>query len=405
MNAPLAASLFGAVDMAPRDPILGVTEAFVADPNPNKVNLGVGVYCDDAGKVPLLACVSRAEQALTAKGAPHPYLPIDGIQAYDRAARALLLGADSPVIKERRAVTVQAIGGTGALKVGADFLKKFAPGAGVWISDPSWENHRALFEGAGFTVGSYPYYDERTRGLDFEGMIGALENLPAGSVVVLHACCHNPTGADPTREQWTRILETVRSRGLVPFLDIAYQGFGDGIDADGEVVRRFAATSGPLFIASSFSKSFSLYGERVGAVTVVTDTADEAARVLSQVKRVVRANYSNPPSFGGSVVTTVLESPELHALWEQELAMMRDRIKAMRHRLVDGLEARLPARDFRFMLKQRGMFSYSGLTKDQVQRLRNEFSVYAVDTGRICVAALNSRNIDYVADAISAVAP
>ena len=404
MNAPFAAPLFGAVDMAPRDPILGVTEAFAADPNPNKVNLGVGVYCDDAGKVPLLACVSRAEHALTARGAPHNYLPIDGIQAYDRAVRALLLGADSTAIKESRAITVQAIGGTGALKVGADFLKKFSPGAGVWISDPSWENHRALFEGAGFTVGTYPYYDARTRGLDFEGMIGAIEKLPAGSIVVLHACCHNPTGADPTREQWTRILDTVRSRGLVPFLDIAYQGFADGIDADGEIVRRFAATPGPLFIASSFSKSFSLYGERVGAVTVVTDTADEAARVLSQVKRVVRANYSNPPSFGGNVVTTVLESPELRALWEQELATMRDRIKAMRHRLVDVLAARLPGRDFRFMLEQRGMFSYSGLTREQVQRLRSEFSVYAVDTGRICVAALNSRNIDYVADAIGVVA-
>jgi aromatic-amino-acid transaminase len=403
MNAPFAAPLFGAVEMAPRDPILGVTEAFVADPNPNKVNLGVGVYCDDAGKVPLLECVRRAEQALTAKGVPHNYLPIDGIQAYDRAVRMLLLGADNPVIKENRAVTVQGIGGTGALKVGADFLKKFAPGAGVWISDPSWENHRALFEGAGLTVSAYPYYDSSTRGVDFKGMIGALEKLPAGSIVVLHACCHNPTGADPTREQWTRILETVRSRGLVPFLDIAYQGFGDGIDADGEVVRRFAATPGPLFIASSFSKSFSLYGERAGAVTVVTDTADEAARVLSQLKRVVRANYSTPPSFGGSVVTTVLESTELRALWEQELATMRNRIKAMRHALVDALKTRLPGRDFRFMLEQRGMFSYSGLTKEQVQRLRNEFSVYAVDTGRICVAALNSRNVDYVADAIGSV--
>jgi aromatic-amino-acid transaminase len=404
MNAPLAAPLFGAVDMAPRDPIICVTEAFMADPNPRKVNLGVGVYCDDAGKVPLLACVSRAEQALTAKGAPHTYLPIDGIQAYDRAVRTLLLGGESPLIEENRAITVQALGGTGALKVGADFLKKFAPRAGVWISDPSWENHRALFEGAGFTVGTYPYYDASTRGLDFEGMMGALEKLPAGSIVVLHACCHNPTGADPTHEQWTRILDTVRSRGLVPFLDIAYQGFGDGIEADGEVVRRFAATRGPLFIASSFSKSFSLYGERVGAVTVVTDTADEAARVLSQMKRVARANYSSPPSFGGSIVTTVLESPELRALWEQELATMRDRIKAMRHRLVDALKTRLPGRDFRFMLEQRGMFSYSGLSSDQVRRLRNEFSVYAIDTGRICVAALNSRNSDYVADAVGSVA-
>src|SRR5687768_12791020 len=400
MNAPLAAPLFGAVDLAPRDPILGVTEAFVADTNPNKVNLGVGVYCDDDGKVPLLACVRRAEQALTAKGAPHTYLPIDGIQAYDGAVKAMLLGADSPSLREQRAITVQAVGGTGALKVGADFLRKFAPGAGVWISDPSWENHRALFEGAGFTVGTYAYYDAATHGLAFEPMIRALEQLPTGAIVVLHACCHNPTGVDPTPEQWTRILEVVRRRGLVPFLDIAYQGFGDGIDTDGAVVRRFAATAGPLLVASSFSKSFSLYGERVGAVTVVTDTADEAVRVLSQVKRVARANYSSPPSFGGTVVTTVLQSQELRALWEDELGQMRGRIKSMRKRLVDALKTRLPEREFGFMLQQCGMFSYSGLTRDQVQRMRNEHSVYAIETGRICVAALNSRNIDYVADAI-----
>ena len=404
MNAPLAASLFGAVDMAPRDPILGVTDAYMADPRPEKVNLGVGVYCDDAGKVPLLACVSRAEQALTAKGAPHTYLPIDGIQAYDRAVRALLLGAESPAIAQGRALTVQALGGTGALKVGADFLKRYSPGSAVWISDPSWENHRALYEGAGFAVNAYPYYDATTRGLDFAGMTSALEKLPAGAIVVLHACCHNPTGVDPTPEQWTRILEIVRKRGLVPFLDIAYQGFGDGIDSDGEVVRRFAATPGPLFIASSFSKSFSLYGERIGAVTVVTESADEAARVLSQLKRVVRANYSSPASFGGSIVTTVLESPELRALWEQELQSMRDRIKVMRAQLVALLATRLPGRDFGFVLEQRGMFSYSGLTREQVHRLREEFGVYAVDTGRICVAALNSRNIEYVANALGRVA-
>ena len=400
MNAPLAASLFGTVDLAPKDPILGVTEAFVADPNPNKVNLGVGVYCDDAGKVPLLECVKRAENVLAEKGAPHTYLPIDGIPAYDRAVRGLMLGPDSPLIAAGRAITVQALGGTGALKVGADFLRKFAPGAGVWISEPSWENHRALFEGAGFQVGTYPYYDATTRGLDFDRMVDGLRALPPGAIVVLHACCHNPTGVDPTREQWTTILEAVRSRGLVPFLDLAYQGFADGIEPDGEIVRRFAATPGPLFVASSFSKSFSLYGERVGAVTVVTETADEAARVLSQIKRVVRANYSSPVSFGGSVVTTVLESPELRALWEQELGTMRDRIKSMRKRLVDGLRGRLPDRDFSFMLDQRGMFSYSGLTKDQVHRLRSDHSVYAIDTGRICVAALNSRNVDYVVEAI-----
>ncbi|HVE49400.1 MAG TPA: amino acid aminotransferase [Casimicrobiaceae bacterium] len=404
MNATVATSLFGAVDMAPRDPILGVTESFLADRNPNKVNLGVGVYCDDDGKVPLLECVRIAEAQLMARAAPHTYLPIDGIQAYDRAVRDLLLGPRSRAIEEKRVVTVQSLGGTGALKVGADFLKRYARGASVWISDPSWENHRALFEGAGFAVGSYPYYDPTTRGLAFDAMLGALDKLPAGAIVVLHACCHNPTGVDLDRAQWTKVLDLVRGRSLVPFLDIAYQGFGDGVNADGDVVRRFAETEGPLFIASSFSKSFSLYGERVGAVTIVTDTPDEASRVLSQVKRVVRASYSNPPSFGGQIVTTVLDSAELRASWDEELGSMRERIKAMRRRLVDALKVRLPQRDFDFMLRQRGMFSYSGLSKDQVARLRSEFSIYAVDSGRICVAALNSRNIDYVADAIGSVA-
>jgi aromatic-amino-acid transaminase len=404
MNAPLAAALFGAVELAPRDPILGVTEAFVADANPNKVNLGVGVYCDDNGKVPLLDCVRQAERMLADKAAPHPYLPIDGIAAYDKAVQALLLGADSEIVQAARAVTVQALGGTGGLRVGADFLKRFAPGAKVWISDPSWENHRALFEAAGLEVGTYAYYDAATRGLDFAGMLASLERLPAGSVVVLHACCHNPTGVDPTPEQWQKILDVVRGRGLVPFLDMAYQGFAESLPADGEIVRRFAATPGPLFIASSFSKSFSLYGERVGALSVVTASKDEAARVLSQLKRIVRANYSNPPSFGGQIVTTVLTTPDLRTLWEQELGGMRERIKAVRAEMVRRLQEKLPGRDFSYMLKQRGMFSYSGLTKDQVARLRTEHSIYAVDSGRICVAALNSRNVAYVANAVARVA-
>jgi len=401
MNAPVAASLLSAVELAPRDPILGVTEAFNADPNPRKVNLGVGVYCDENGKVPLLECVKRAEREMTDAAAPRSYLPIDGIPAYDREVRALLFGANADVITAGRAVTVQALGGTGALKVGADFLRRFAPGAQVWISDPSWENHRALFEGAGFTVNTYPYYDAATRGLDFAGMSAALERLAPGSIVVLHACCHNPTGVDPTAEQWQRIIAVVRARGLVPFLDLAYQGFGEGIDADAAVVRSFAATPGPLLVTSSFSKSFSLYGERVGALSLVAADKDEAARVLSQLKRIIRANYSNPPTHGGQIVTTVLCSPELRALWEAELATMRNRIKLMRAMLVERLHERLPGADFRFILAQRGMFSYSGLTKTQVQVLREEFSIYAIDTGRICVAALNPRNVDDIAAAVA----
>jgi len=403
MNAPLAANLLGAVEMAPRDPILGVTEAFHADPNPRKVNLGVGVYCDDNGKVPLLECVKRAERELTDKALPRSYLPIDGIAAYDKAVQGLLFGPDSDIVTQGRAVTVQALGGTGGLKVGADFLRRFAPGAQVWISDPSWENHRALFEGAGFVVNNYAYYDAATRGLDFDGMLAALSSIPAGGIVVLHACCHNPTGVDPTAAQWDTILATVRARNLVPFLDLAYQGFADGVAPDGEVVRKFAATPGPLFVASSFSKSFSLYGERVGAISVVATGKDEAARVLSQLKRVVRANYSNPPTHGGQIVATVLASPELRALWDVELGGMRERIREMRQTLAAMLTERLPGGDFSFVLAQRGMFSYSGLSKAQVQRLRDEFSVYAVDTGRICVAALNSKNIGYAADAIAKV--
>ncbi|MET0733548.1 MAG: amino acid aminotransferase [Casimicrobiaceae bacterium] len=403
MNAPLAGSLLSAVELAPRDPILGVTDAFNADANPRKVNLGVGVYYDDNGKIPLLDCVKQAEHELADKAAPRGYLPIDGIAAYDKAVQALVFGADSDVVKSGRAVTVQALGGTGGLKIGADFLRKFAPGAQVWISDPSWENHRALFEGAGFVVNQYPYYSAATRGLDFDGMRAALEGMPACSIVVLHACCHNPTGVDPTPAQWCTILDIVRKRGLIPFLDIAYQGFADGIDADGVVVRQFAATAGPLFVSNSFSKSFSLYGERVGALSVVSADRDEAARVLSQLKRVVRANYSNPPTHGGQIVASVLSDPKRRAVWEAELAGMRVRIREMREALKAKLAQRQPTADFSYVTDQRGMFSYTGLSKAQVARLRDEFSVYAVDTGRICVAALNSHNLDAVADAIAAV--
>jgi len=395
-------SLFSAIDMAPRDPILGITEAFNADQNPAKINLGVGVYYDDNGKVPLLACVQKAEEILIAAPAPRTYLPIEGLAAYDKAVQELVFGADSAVIQEKRAITVQAIGGTGALKIGADFLKRFAPDAQVYISDPSWENHRALFESAGFTVNNYSYYDPATHGVNFAGMIADIKAMPAGSIVLLHACCHNPTGADLTSAQWDEVIAAVTSGGLVPFLDMAYQGFGAGIAEDGAVVRRFADAGGPLLVSNSFSKSFSLYGERVGALSVVAASGEEAARLMSQLKRVVRTNYSNPPVHGGKVVATVLTTPELRQLWEDELAGMRVRIKEMREAFVAKLKAKAPAHDFDFVRDQVGMFSYSGLTKEQVGKLREQ-SIYAVDTGRICVAALNSRNIDTVIDAIAKV--
>ena len=396
MNSPLLA----AVEMAPRDPILGVTEAFVADTRPNKVNLGVGVYCDDNGKVPVLECVRRAEQKIAANAAPHSYLPIDGLQSYDRAVQAELFGADSATIRDGRAVTVQALGGTGGLKVGADLLRRIDPGAQVWISDPSWENHRALFEYAGFTVNNYPYYDAATHGVNFDAMSAALQKLPAGAIVVLHACCHNPTGADLSPAQWERVIEIVNARGLVPFLDIAYQGFAENLDADAAAVRRFAQACPITLVASSFSKSLSLYGERVGALSIATGSADESARILSQVKRVIRTNYSNPPLYGGQTVAAVLTTPELRKQWDVELGEMRDRIKVMRRQLVDKVRAIRADFDFSFIVEQRGMFSYSGLTREQVLRLRSEHAIYAIESGRICVAALNSKNIDYVAKEI-----
>lgn len=403
MNPAHPASILASVAMAPRDPILGLTEAFNADKNPSKVNLGVGIYYDESGRVPLLECVRRAETELAANPPARAYLPIDGLPAYDQSVQKLVFGEGSSVVLEKRAVTVQALGGTGGLKLGADFLRRAAPEAGVWISEPSWENHRALFEAAGFEVMNYAYYDPSTRGVDFPALRAALNQVPAGNVVVLHACCHNPTGADLDAEQWREVCTQVRNRGLIPFLDMAYQGFGTDLDADAFAVRHFAEHGGPVFVSSSFSKSISLYGERVGALSVVTDSADEAARTLSQLKRVIRTNYSNPPTHGGQVVSMVLGSPDLRKLWEDELAGMRDRILEMRGLLARKLSARLPGHDFSYVTKQRGMFSYSGLSKAAVARLREEFAVYAVDTGRICVAALNTRNLDYVADAIASV--
>lgn len=394
-------SLFSAVELAPRDPILGLNEAFNADPRSTKVNLGVGVYTNEEGKIPLLRAVREAEKARVEAALPRGYLPIDGIAVYDAAVQKLLLGESSPLIAAGRVVTVQALGGTGALKIGADFLKRVEPNAKVAISDPSWENHRALFESAGFEVVAYPYYDAATHGVNFPAMLDALNSYPAGTIAVLHACCHNPTGVDLSEAQWKQVVEVVKARGLVPFLDIAYQGFGDGIQEDAFAVRLFAEAELNAFVSSSFSKSFSLYGERVGALSVITTGKDEAARVLSQLKRVIRTNYSNPPTHGGSIVASVLATPELRATWETELGEMRDRIRAMRTGLVERLKAAGVARDFGFVNAQRGMFSYSGLNAAQVDRLREEFGIYAVGTGRICVAALNMRNIDTVANAIA----
>ncbi|MCD6675128.1 MAG: aspartate/tyrosine/aromatic aminotransferase [Burkholderiaceae bacterium] len=395
--------MFSTVEMAPRDPILGLTEAFNADPRAGKVNLGVGIYYDDSGRIPLLEAVRRAERARIDAAPARGYLPIEGFGAYNQAVQKLLFGADSPLIAAGRVATFEALGGTGALRVGADFLRRLYPQAGVWISDPSWENHRALFEAAGFAVQAYPYYDAATHGLRFDAMLEALRGLPEHSIVVLHACCHNPTGVDLNAAQWDAVVSMVRERGLVAFLDMAYQGFAEGIEPDAMAVRKFADSGLAFFVSSSFSKSFSLYGERVGALSIVTADRDEAARVTSQVKRVIRTNYSNPPTHGAAIVASVLSTPELRALWEQELAGMRDRIRAMRTGLVQRLRANGVDQDFSFVERQRGMFSYSGLNPKQVERLREEFGIYAVGTGRICLAALNSGNIDAVAKAMAGV--
>ncbi|MGE8321263.1 MAG: amino acid aminotransferase [Comamonas sp.] len=396
-------SLFTAVEMAPRDPILGLNEQYAADPNPAKVNLGVGVYFDDNGKLPLLQCVQAAEKAMMDKPTPRGYLPIDGIAAYDSAVKTLVFGADSEPVTSNRVATVQAVGGTGGLKIGADFLKKLSPNAKVLISDPSWENHRAIFTNAGFEVGSYRYYNAATRAIDFDGMLADLNAAAPGTIVVLHACCHNPTGYDITAAQWDQVIAAVKAKNLTPFLDMAYQGFGHGIKEDGAAIDKFIAAGLTIFVSTSFSKSFSLYGERVGALSVVCADKDEAARVLSQLKIVIRTNYSNPPTHGGAVVAAVLNNPELRALWEKELGEMRVRIKEMRQKLVDGLKAAGIQQDMSFITTQIGMFSYSGLSKDQMVRLRTEFGVYGTDTGRMCVAALNSKNIDYVCACVAKV--
>ncbi|AGX88116.1 aromatic amino acid transaminase [Candidatus Symbiobacter mobilis] len=387
-------SLFSTVEMAPRDPILGLTEQYQADPNPAKVNLGVGVYLDDEGKLPLLQCVQAVEKSMEPK--PHGYLPIDGMPAYCTAVKHLVFGKDSDSVTGGRVATIQSLGGTGGLKVGADFLRQQFPAAQILISDPSWENHRALFTRAGFAVGTYRYYDPDTHDVRFGDMLEDLRAAREGSIVLLHACCHNPTGCDLGPAQWDEVIGILRSRRLVPFLDMAYQGFSQGLQEDGAVVAKFAQSGLSFLVSTSFSKSFSLYGERVGALSVVCADRDEAARVLSQLKIAIRTNYSNPPTHGAAIVTSVLGQPELTAMWERELGEMRLRIRAMRQRLVEGLAASGVARDMQFITRQVGMFSYSGLNKEQMVRLRGEFGIYGTDAGRICVSALNGKNIDYV---------
>lgn len=402
MKTSTPASLLAAITMAPRDPILGITEAYNRSTHPAKINLGVGVYYDDQGKVPLLQCVRQAEADLLQHPKPHTYLPIEGLAAYNNAVRRQLFDG-TRALDEQRVMTLQTAGGTGALKVGADFLQRFFPHAQVWISDPSWENHAALFDAAGFTVNAYPYYDAARNDLNFPAMLATLEQIPAGDIVLLHACCHNPTGLDLDDSQWQQVLEIITRRQLIPFLDMAYQGFGGSLAEDGKVVQRFADSGLTVFVSSTFSKSFSLYSERIGALSVVSTSPDEAARLLSQLKRTIRTNYSSPPGHGAAIVAAVLGSDQLRALWEQELAQMRERITGMRQQLRARLQQHLPARDFSFLTRQAGLFSYTGLQPEQVTRLREEFEIHTLGTGRICVAAVNSGNLDTIATALARV--
>lgn len=396
-------SLFANLEMAPGDPILGLTETFLADERPNKVNLGVGIYTDANGKLPVLKAVQEVSQQLGRSPQPRGYLPIDGLPAYNRLSRELLFGPQSPLLASGRVASAQSIGGSGALRVGADLLRQIdGVQRKIAISRPSWGNHHVVFRTAGFELLEYRYYDEATRGLDFDGMLADLGKLEPGTVVLLHACCHNPTGVDLDAGQWKQLVALVKQRDLLPFIDMAYQGFDQGIEADAQAIRLFADSGIEAFVvASSYSKSFSLYGERVGVLAMVGADRDEAARLQSQIKRTIRANYSSPAMHGATLVAGVLGNPELRAMWEDELGQMRSRIHDMRAGLVEKLAAL--GHDFAFIDRQAGMFSYSGLTAAQAQRLRDEFAIYALDSGRICVAALNQTNLDAVAKAIAAV--
>jgi aromatic-amino-acid transaminase len=391
------------------DPILSLNEDFQKDPRPGKINLSIGIYFDDAGRIPVLESVRNAELQVVARDAPKPYLPIEGAANFRAAVQRLLFGGGHEALASGRVATIQSVGSSGGLKVGADFIARWLPGSNVWVSDPSWENHRSMFEGAGLVVHEYPYYDAASGGLAFEAMCDALRRLPRRSVVLLHACCHNPTGVDLSRAQWDALVPILVERNLLPYLDLAYQGFGSGLGEDAYALRALAAARGsdgrPLsfVVANSFSKSMSLYGERCGALSVVCADASEAGNVLGQLKFTIRRNYSSPPIHGGQIVAAVLDEPELRERWEQELGAMRERIQAMRRALHGVLAAKMPGRDFSYFLRQRGMFSYTGLSPQQVDRLREEFAVYLVRSGRMCVAGLNSGNVEATAEAMAAV--
>ncbi len=395
--------MFQHVEPYAGDPILGLNEAFQSDPRLGKINLSIGIYFDDDGRIPVLDAVRQAEHRIVAAGGPKPYLPMEGATNFRAEVQKLLFGADHAALRANRVATIQSIGSSGSLRVGADFIRRWFPGSAVWVSDPTWDNHRAMFEGAGLAVHTYPYYDAATGGLSFDAMLDAIGALPARSVVLLHACCHNPTGVDLTRAQWQQLIPVLAERELLPYLDLAYQGYGDGLDEDAYAPRALADAGVTFFIANSFSKSMSLYGERCGALSVVCPDAEQAERVLGQLKATVRRNYSSPPIFGGQLVARVLGEADLRASWEADVTAMRERIAAMRRRLHDVLAAKLPGRDFGYFLTQRGMFSYTGLTAGQVDTLRERYAVYLVRSGRMCVAGLNTKNVEATAVAMAAV--
>ncbi len=395
--------MFEHVDAYAGDPILTLVETFNKDTRESKVNLGIGLYYDEAGRIPLLESVRQAEAARAAQPAARPYQPMEGAANYRQAVQHLLFGAEHPAVKEGRIATIQTIGGSGAIKIGADLLKRYFPASEVWVSSPTWDNHRSMFEGAGFKVHDYPYYDASTGGVNFAAMLDTLKSLPAKSIVLLHPCCHNPTGVDLNQEQWLQVIAVAKANQLIPFMDIAYQGFGDGLDEDAFAIRAMTEAGVSFLLSNSFSKNLSLYGERCGGLSVICQNAEEASRVLGQMKFTVRRNYSSPPTHGGQVTAAVMNTAELRTIWEGEVAEMRVRIKAMRQKLFEVLTAKVPGRDFSYFVKQRGMFSYTGLTPEQVDRLREEFAVYLVRSGRMCVAGLNTRNVEYVADAMAAV--